>query len=124
VYERLEESATFTAVSTRLDRRRDIECAQRIAFVPITSRLPPKNSFDPETIGLLTGAFEDAWRSLDRGDGIGPDTDAIREMLARHIITLAQTGERDVIRLRDGAVAYVKGALERIEAMREKAGAP
>ena len=61
--------------------------------------------------------FEDAWRSLDRG--IGPDTDAIRERLARHIITLAQTGERDVIRLRDGAVAYVMGALQRIEAMRQ-----
>jgi hypothetical protein len=88
-------------------------------LMPITSRLPPKSSFDPETIALLTGAFEDAWRSLNRGDGIGPDTDAIREMLAKHIITTAQTGERDVIRLRDGAVAYVMGALQRIEAMRQ-----
>jgi hypothetical protein len=86
--------------------------------VPITSRLPSNGLFDPETIRTLTGAFEDAWRSLDGGDWIRPDADAIREMLAKHIITAAQTGERDISRLRDGAVAYVTDALERIEAIR------
>jgi hypothetical protein len=84
--------------------------------VPITSRLPPHGSFDPETIRVLTTAFEDAWQSLGH-DAIGPDTDAIRDMLAKHIITAAQTGERDVSRLREGAVAYVRDMLERIAAM-------
>jgi hypothetical protein len=87
--------------------------------VPITSRLPLNGSFDPETIRALTVAFEDAWRSLERRDGIRTDADAIREMLARHIINAAQAGERDMGRLRDGALAYVTDALERIEAIRQ-----
>jgi hypothetical protein len=33
--------------------------------------------------------------------------EATREALATHIIDLAKTGERDVIRLRDNAVAFV-----------------
>jgi hypothetical protein len=39
--------------------------------------------------------------------------DATREALAMRIIDLATAGERDVNRLRDGAVAFVTEALQR-----------
>jgi hypothetical protein len=42
--------------------------------------------------------------------------EATREALAMHIIELAKTGERDVHRLRDDAVALVLVALPRRQA--------
>jgi hypothetical protein len=74
--------------------------------MPIKSRVPA-DAFDPETIRILTAAFEEVWGAL-HGNGIGPDADAARDALAKHIITLAQGGERDGNRLRDGALAFMK----------------
>ena len=51
--------------------------------MPITSRLPPNSAFDPETIVLLTGAFEDAWRALASGGATVSDAEETREMLAK-----------------------------------------
>jgi hypothetical protein len=70
-------------------------------LVPIRSRLPSDNAFDPETIKLLTAAFEDAWKILDGSGTVGADEDPRRDKLARLIIIMAQDGERDPIKLWD-----------------------
>jgi hypothetical protein len=37
------------------------------------------NAFDPETVRVLTAAFDDAWRELGGRSGIGPDKHARRD---------------------------------------------
>jgi hypothetical protein len=57
-------------------------------------------SFDPETLVILEAAFDEAWITL-KADGSGnirPDE------LARRIVHLAMEGERDPVRLHDGAL--------------------
>ena len=77
--------------------------------MPIQSRLPPgSGGFDPETIRTLTAAFEDTWRTLEGDGSIGPDADAKRDQLARLIIALAQAGERDIAKIRDDAIAFMR----------------
>jgi hypothetical protein len=76
--------------------------------MPIRSRLPPDSAFDPETIRVLTVAFEDAWRAIDRTASIGPDADATRDKLARLIIASAEGGERNPVKLRDAAIAFFR----------------
>ncbi len=76
--------------------------------MPIQSRLPPDSGFDTETIRLLTSAFEEAWRDIDRTGNVGPDTDASRDKLARIIIAGAQGGERNPIKLRDAAITFFR----------------
>jgi hypothetical protein len=77
--------------------------------LPIQSRVSA-GAFDPETMRILTAAFEDAWQSLN-GDGIGlgPHTDAMRDALAKSIIEVATDGERDarLARCRLGASGAV-----------------
>ncbi len=65
-------------------------------------------AFDPDTMRILTSAFDDAWQSL-QGDGIilGADKNAMRDMLAKAVIHTAQLGERDQRRLRDAALAHL-----------------
>jgi hypothetical protein len=81
--------------------------------LPIQSRVSA-GAFDPETMRILTAAFEDAWQSLN-GDGIGlgPHTDAMRDALAKSIIEVATDGERDARRLRDAALAPLAQSLHR-----------
>ena len=51
-----------------------------------------KNSpFGPEEIGVLTSAYEQTLRTL----GLQERNDPLTEMVARKIISLAQTGVRD-----------------------------
>jgi hypothetical protein len=76
--------------------------------MPIQSRLPPDSGFDPETIRLLTSAFEEAWRALDRTANVGPEADAARDKLARLIIASAEGGERNPVKLRDAAIAFFR----------------
>ena len=76
--------------------------------MPIQSRLPSDSLFDPETIRTLTAAFEDAWRTLEGNGSIGPDADTKRDQLARRIIASAQAGERDMAKIRDDAVAFMR----------------
>ena len=76
--------------------------------MPIQSRLPPDSGLDPETIRLLTSAFEEAWQTIERTAYISPDADARRDKLARLIIAAAQGGERDPIKLRDAAIAFFR----------------
>jgi hypothetical protein len=70
-----------------------------------------REAFEPETIRVLTAAFEDAWRSLDNdGTDLGPHTDVTRDTLAKGIIVAAMLGERDPQKLRDAALTHLRDA--------------
>jgi hypothetical protein len=82
---------------------------------PVFERQP----FDPVVCDAMGLAFDTAWQELLASEGhlaSSAYADATREALATKIINLARTGERDVNRLRDGAVAFVLDALERRQA--------
>ena len=56
--------------------------------------------FDPDCIGVMSSAYDLAIRSLhDTGQ-----PDIVNEIIAKKIISLAKTGERDVIVLSDFAL--------------------
>ena len=60
-------------------------------------------AFEPEAIAVMSEAFEAALKELqDTGD-------VIREVIARRIITETTLGERDPVRLREAALAGLKG---------------
>jgi hypothetical protein len=66
-------------------------------------------SFDPETLDLLSGAFEDAWLKIrTSGNRLARPgyANVMREVMAKHIIHLAQGGERDEIALSNSAVKF------------------
>jgi hypothetical protein len=68
------------------------------------------DAFDPKTIVTLGLAFEMAWQSLLASASplaVPAQADQSREALALRIIEAAKTGERDVKRLTDDAIAYV-----------------
>ncbi len=72
--------------------------------------------FDPQMAEAMGLAFDTAWQKLlVSGSELASSgyADATREALAMHIIDVAKTGERDVTRLRDDAVAFVLDALQR-----------
>ena len=58
------------------------------------------SAFDPQTLVLLEAVFDDAWLTLKSGGNktVKPDE------LARAVLRLAMEGERDPIRLSDGAL--------------------
>ena len=73
--------------------------------------LSTNNVFDDETTKILASAFDAAWEEVKTADGSAagePHAAATRELLARHIVALAQRGERDPGRL-------IKNALSRLE---------
>jgi hypothetical protein len=57
-------------------------------------------SFDPQTLVILETAFDEAWLTLK---AVGNDTVRADE-LARSMLRLAMEGERDPVRLHDGAL--------------------
>jgi len=57
-------------------------------------------SFDPQTLVLLETAFDEAWLTLK---SVGNRTVKPDE-LARGVLRLAMQGERDPVRLHDGAL--------------------
>jgi hypothetical protein len=59
--------------------------------------------FEPETITVMTTAFEQTLHTL----GLIDCTGFASEIVAKKILELAQQGERDPIRLRDRAVQYL-----------------
>ena len=65
--------------------------------------------FDPETAALLGRAFDAAWNAL-QGDGADRlpaiAMERMREAVAAKIIEMAQGGERDAEKLREGALAF------------------
>ena len=58
------------------------------------------SSFDPQTLLLLEKAFDEAWLTLK---SVGHKTVKADE-LARSVLRVAMEGERDLIRLQDGAL--------------------
>ena len=58
------------------------------------------SSFDPQTLVLLETAFDEAWLTLKfvGNKTVKPDE------LARSVLRVAMEGERDPIRLQDGAL--------------------
>jgi hypothetical protein len=67
-------------------------------------RLLQHRAFEPDRIAIMSAAFEQACREL----GLDVPEDPLREALARKIIECAQTGERDLSRLRDFALKAVR----------------
>ena len=63
------------------------------------NRLLKSGAFGPDEIEVLSNAFEAALRELKLVDR----TDPVAEWVAKRIIELAQQGERDPVRLREGA---------------------
>jgi hypothetical protein len=67
----------------------------------------PAGEFDPETVDILVGAFDDAWTTARAsGAPIASEDYAVRgrEILAKAIIEMAASGERDRHTLAEGAL--------------------
>ena len=65
------------------------------------------SAFDPETVHILVGAFDDAWSTLLTSGAPFSQADykeAAREILAKRIIELAKGGERNQRRLTEAAL--------------------
>jgi hypothetical protein len=68
-------------------------------------------AFDPDTISILSGGLDDAWRVVEatkvafKVDG---HTDSARQTLAKQIVEMAKQGERDRQRLIEGALSRLK----------------
>ena len=76
----------------------------------ILNLVRPEVAFDPETIAVLSAALDEAWdRLLQSGsDCTRPAyARAMREVVARRIIDMAQRGIRDQKELADGAVRFL-----------------
>ena len=65
-------------------------------------------AFNPETLHILGSALDDAWLRLEFGARLNGSADAARTVLAKHMIAMAQQGERDRQRLTEGALARLK----------------
>ena len=65
------------------------------------ARLLQNSAFGPDEIRRMTTAYEDALRVL----GLVDRTDPVTEIVAKKVIEIAQTGERDPFRIRARAVA-------------------
>jgi hypothetical protein len=66
--------------------------------------------FSPETIKILTGAFDDAWASVLSSDApwAHPEyTEAGRTIIAKHIIAAANAGQTNRKALADGALLHL-----------------
>ena len=64
-------------------------------------------SLDPSTLRVVVGAFDDAWKSLQTsGAPFAAEnyTATARNVLAKHIIEAAKSGERNRHRLSEGAL--------------------
>ena len=77
-------------------RRRTRPC-QRVTLVTI-HRIMAFSAFEPEQIACMRAAYEDAMDALKRADV------RLSELVAKQIIEVARTGERDPDRLRQKAL--------------------
>lgn len=66
------------------------------------------HAFQPEELVTFSEAFQEAWERIQVVNGFdGEGLASVRETLGRHIIKLATYGERDLLKLRDGALAHL-----------------
>jgi hypothetical protein len=76
----------------------------------IIDLVKPEVAFDPETIAVLSAALEEAWdRLLQSGSECTRPAyaRAMREVIARRIIDMAQRGSKDKKELVEGAVRFL-----------------
>ena len=59
----------------------------------------------PRQLLLLGGALDDAWHRLEVRVHLNGSGDAVGTILAKHIIAMAEQGERNRQRLIEGALA-------------------
>jgi hypothetical protein len=69
--------------------------------MPIRVLLQHDDSFAPDEVEALTAAFDDTLRRLR----LAQREDPVTLTVARLIVELAKQGERDPVRLREGALA-------------------
>jgi hypothetical protein len=79
---------------------RRVQNASKGAGAMPIRRLLDNHAFGPDEIKVLTAAFDDALRKLRLADRADPAT----EVVAKKILELAQRGERDPLRLSEGAI--------------------
>ena len=68
-------------------------------------------AFDPDTLAILGVALDEAWRQVEADKTafqIDGNAEGARDMLAKHIVNLARQGERDAVRLVQGALCRLK----------------
>jgi hypothetical protein len=65
-------------------------------------------TFNPETLHILGRALDDAWHRLEVRVHLNGSGDAVRTILAKHVIAMAEQGERNRQRLIEGALARLK----------------
>ena len=78
--------------------------------MPIVALLQ-QAAFDPEATRILTTAFDKAWDKFkSSGSALADDACApsTRALLAKQIIERAKTGERNIDRLVNDGLAYLK----------------
>jgi hypothetical protein len=76
----------------------------------IVELIKPEIAFDPETISVLSTALEEAWeRLLKSGSECTRPAyaRAMREVIARRIIDMAQRGTKDKKELVEGVVRFL-----------------
>jgi hypothetical protein len=64
-------------------------------------------AFDPDTISLMTGALETAWREAQERHLIKASADTARAMMASAILAAVSNGERNPMRLKNLAMRAV-----------------
>ena len=68
-------------------------------------------AFDPETTHILTTAFDKAWHKFkSSGSALADDACApsTRALLAKRIIETAERGERNIYRLVENGLTYLR----------------
>jgi hypothetical protein len=76
----------------------------------IVDLIKPQIAFDPEFITVLSAALEEAWARLLRSGSEctrPAHARAMREVIARRIIDMAQRGTKDKKELVEGAVRFL-----------------
>jgi hypothetical protein len=69
-------------------------------------RLLQDCAFEPDAVKAMGTAFEEVCQAL----GLADTNDALRDLVARKVIELAQQGERDVDRLRELTLDHFRAA--------------
>jgi hypothetical protein len=68
-------------------------------------RLIRREVFEPEDVRLLASVYEDVVKTL----GLDDEKDALKQVVARKLIELAQAGERDPECLKELTIEAVQG---------------
>jgi hypothetical protein len=79
-------------------------------MVEILKSVRPETAFDPDTIQVLASAFDDAWDRIQKSGSqfARPAySRAMREVIAKRIIEMAQQGAKNPQSLADDAVRFL-----------------